>query len=312
MSIPRRRIFVHLAYLDDSDTKGKASQWQVMSGVIVEDKNFKLIEYGMSAIQELLVPADRLAAFEEFHACELYGGYGVFEGIGQEQRFDAIRRLLDLIRMAGLSVVYGAVDLARLRNKVYASADPLDISFRICLNGIHQWTQDHIVDQIQLGAEDFSLSSIVRPMVETWFNELMILIVDECPDRKIRDALQKSFRNLRSPRIRSSEPALIHFHDDMYFGDSRYSIGIQLADLCSYFIARHLQGDSEIQSFYEMIEPHIVHSQIEPEVKNVAPIEGVPAIRHDDEQALEGSTQRDQEETGSGESGEGGKAPTQG
>jgi hypothetical protein len=44
----------------------------------------------------------------------------------------------------------------------------------------------------------------------------------------------------------------------MYFGDSKYSIGIQIADLCSYFIARRLAGDSETEHFYKMIEPQII------------------------------------------------------
>lgn len=58
---------------------------------------------------------------------------------------------------------------------------------------------------------------------------------------------------------------LFHFHDDMYFSDSRYSIGVQLADLCAYFIARHLNGDSETEGFYKMIQPHIVFSKSYPE-----------------------------------------------
>ncbi len=82
---------MHLAYLDDSDTKAKAFKWQVMSAVIVEDDAFKMTEIGMSSIPERLMSAEKLAKFEEFHASELYGGYGPFEGIDQDRRFDAIR-----------------------------------------------------------------------------------------------------------------------------------------------------------------------------------------------------------------------------
>ncbi len=91
------RSFVHLAYLDDSDTKSKSAKWQVMSGVIIEDNYFKVVELAVGTVPALLVSADKLSAFEEFHACELYGGYGVFEGIDQATRFEAIRRLLELI-----------------------------------------------------------------------------------------------------------------------------------------------------------------------------------------------------------------------
>jgi hypothetical protein len=85
---------------------------------------------------------------------------------------------------------------------------------------------------------------------------------------KSRILSTKPFRTLRGATTTSPGPGneLLHFHDDMYFGDSRYSIGIQLADLCAYFLARHLEGDLEIQGFYEMVSPHIVFSQVHPNV----------------------------------------------
>jgi len=262
---------VHLAYLDDSDTKAKELKWQVMSGVIIEAKQFKLAEIAVSTIPELLMPAEKLSQFEEFHACELYGGYGVFAGIDQERRFDAISRLLWLIEMAGLHVVYGAVDLDKLRNEIYASADALDIAFRICVRGIDGWATQHVESQVtdKLGdnAENYTIERMIPHIFEGVMDELVILIVDEC-DTKIKSTLQKSFRSLRPQRKPPHTTAPFNnFHDDMYFGDSRYSIGIQLADLCSYFIARHLSGDGEIDNFYEMIEPHIVYSQIHPPLK---------------------------------------------
>ena len=93
------------------------------------------------------------------------------------------------------------------------------------------------------------------------------MVVDDC-DNKTKNSLHKTFRTLRAATATSPGPGneLLHFHDDMYFGDSRFSIGIQLADLCAYFIARHLEGDLEIQGFYEMVSPHIVFSQVHPNV----------------------------------------------
>lgn len=260
---------MHLAYLDDSDTRQKPSKWQVMSGVIIEDKKFKLTETGVAIVPELLMPADKLPQFEEFHACELYGGYGIFEAIDQDVRFEAIRRLLATIEMAELSVVYGAIDLARLQHEIYASADPLDISFRICVEGIQEWGVQDINNRItaKLGEDiqNYTLERMTPHVVDGILEELVILIVDEC-DKKPKETLQRSYRALRPSRILAKDKPFSHLHDDMYFGDSRYSIGIQLADLCSYFIARHLTGDTETKSFYEMIHPHIVHSQIHPPI----------------------------------------------
>ena len=251
---------MHLAYLDDSDTKKKSLKLQVVSGVIIEDKSFKILEISMRSIRSELVPLEKLEEFKEFHACELYGGHGVFAGIPQEKRFDAIRSLLQLLEMEeGLPVVYGAVDIAKGKREIYGSADPLDVAFRICMKEVYEWVRQRSVR--------FDLEKDEDAALQAWFEELVILIVDDC-DPKQRNMLQSSFRNLRHPVQLSPDAPLMerlpHFHDDMFFGDSRFSIGIQLADLCSYFIARYLDGDTEIAPFYDMIEPHIVYGQLYP------------------------------------------------
>ncbi len=56
-----------------------------------------------------------------------------------------------------------------------------------------------------------------------------------------------------------------HLHDDMYFGNSQESVGLQLADLCSYFIVKHLEGNQATEGFFKIIEKQIVYSRIEPE-----------------------------------------------
>jgi hypothetical protein len=51
----------------------------------------------------------------------------------------------------------------------------------------------------------------------------------------------------------------------MYFGSSKDSVGIQLADLCAYFVAKHLENnDPEAESFYQIFSELIVHSEIAP------------------------------------------------
>ena len=251
---------MYLAYLDDSDTKKRPIKIQVMSGVIIRDVSFKMFDIAMRTIRDGLVPDDRLDSFEEFHAAELYGGYGVFEGIEKEKRFAAITKLLKLLEIEGTAVVYGAVDITKTKREVYGSADPLDIAFRICIHEIYEWVRKQIFSSEEMGEDE---------QMERWLNALVLLIVDDC-EKKQRDVLQNSFRNLRHPlpslgQKMATGERLVHFHDDVFFGDSRYSVGIQLADLCSYFIARHLQGDEEISSFYELIQPNIVFGQLYPD-----------------------------------------------
>jgi len=250
---------VYLAYLDDSDTKAKTRKFQVVSAVILKDTAFKLAGIGMSAVSEVLMGEVNCDRFKEFHACELYGGYKTFEGINQELRFSAIKYLLGMLTKMEMAVVYGSVDLEVLKKDVYGSADPVDVCFRQCIAGIESWASDRAQSDVAVelwNEADQDNEKINKLLFESMINKLVILIADEC-DGKTKNTLQQSFRHLRtSPRQLDT-----CFHDDMYFGDSRYSIGIQLADLCSYFIARHLEGDTEIEGFYKMIEPRIYRQQ---------------------------------------------------
>jgi len=64
---------------------------------------------------------------------------------------------------------------------------------------------------------------------------------------------------------KESRSLLLNIHDGMYFGDSKESVGIQLADLCSYFIAKHLEKDAAGDGFYLKIKDYITDSKVEPE-----------------------------------------------
>jgi hypothetical protein len=242
-----------------------------MAGVLIEDRSFTMLECAVTGVRNdliPLIPEEKLSKFEEFHACELYGGYGVFEGIDQDKRFEAIHRLLFCLKFGNCSVVYGGVDMDALGDEIYASADPLDISFRICVKGIRSWIDEkilgHAASEIpdEMPKDDDMMTTVLVKLIVPWLEELIILIVDDC-DKKMKTSLYNSFRSLRLG-VASPTNKLHYFHDDMYFGDSRYSIGIQLADLCSYFIARHLEGDSEIRGFFDMIQPYIVFSETHP------------------------------------------------
>lgn len=257
-----RRSFVHLAYLDDSDTKQKKKKWQVLSAVVIEDHQFPRLEVVLDFVREDLIPPEKIDEFEEFHACELYGGYGVFEGIDQDKRFDAIRLLLTNLKLTKASVIYGAVDLVAMQSNIYGSAEPLDVAFRTCIKGVRECVRDAMESSIGPAVAacedaDAKAKAYQAAMKAQFLERLAILIIDDFPDRKLKELLSRSFRGMRGKNFS-------HFHDDVYFGDSRYSIGIQMADLCSYFIARHLEGDEETEPFYEMIKPYLAFSETHP------------------------------------------------
>jgi Protein of unknown function (DUF3800) len=247
---------VHLAFLDDSGTHpDKKTKFQVMTGVIIEGWEFRDIELVMGVMVEELVPEERRHKFEEFHAWELFGGCNAFEGVDQQQRFDAVQSILYAVADRKAPIVYGAVDIAKLAAKIYSSADPLDICFRLCIQGIDLWASQHIRSPIATNSKELQDA---QPLV--------VLICDDFQHKTVKDSIKKSFRQLRS-KVRPPDydtGKTWHLHDDLYFGNSRDSIGIQLSDLCAYIIRRHLEGDPAVTGFYNTIRECIYSFKVEP------------------------------------------------
>jgi hypothetical protein len=233
-----------LGYTDDSGRFDKKTQtYQVLSIVLVHDKVSETVEHSIGHCVQDVVPEDRLDKFEEFHAWELYGGYGVFDGVDQQKRFEAIKRLLSIISDFKIPVIYGGVNLSLLQQQYYPSANPIDIAFRMCIPRIEE---------------------LMKGKQRNAGSEFTLLIIDEM-DKDKRSRLKQTFRELRKPiRPPNWHPGTWYIHDDMYFGSSKDSLGIQLADLCSYFIAKHLESDSASSGFYDIFRDLIVCEEVGP------------------------------------------------
>lgn len=249
MCMPRRLgEFMFLSYLDDTARAiKKVPTYQILSTVLIHESLFEHLETYVGLVVRDSIPKEKQEAFKEFHACELYGGYGIFEGIEQDKRFEAVTSLLKPFAKFNIPVLYGAVDLKRLRQQPYASASPIDIAFRRCLTGISEF---------MLKQETPAPGPVPK---------IALLIADD-GDPKVKAALRTSFRQLRGFfRPPNFDAGLPHIHDDMYFGSSQDSIGLQLADLCSYFVGKHLENDQAAEGFYEMFKDQIVYSRLDPE-----------------------------------------------
>lgn len=195
----------------------------------------------MGFVVQDLIPPDKIEQFQEFKACELYHGIGAFKDIDERPRFDAIQALLVTVKNFKLPIIYSAVDKKKLAKMAIGGANPVDVAFRMCARGINQW--------MSLNDE----------------NGLGLFIMDETDDKPLKGALIKSFQimrsNLRPPYLHAE---LWHIHDDMYFGDSRYSMGLQLADLCAYFIGRRLRFRGD-EVFFSHIASQLICSKVEPD-----------------------------------------------
>jgi len=237
---------VYLAYADD--TADRDAGLAMVGAVVIHDDQFANMENVAGIVVEGLIPPDRYAQFEEFHAVELYGGHGVFDGIPQPERFKAIRTLLNAVRSFEMTFVYAAVDTRALAKSAYGSANPIDVAFRMCALGLENQMFLTELDKKHPG--------------------LCLVIMDETKDGALKKQLKSSFNSVRGrlSTLRDTGRRLWHIHDDMYFGDSRDSVGIQIADLCSYFVARKLKMKLDAtEEFYDLFSGRVVCAKAEPE-----------------------------------------------
>ncbi len=238
---------VYLIFADDAGSSGdnlqdKCAPFQVVCAIVMDDRSFATSENTMGVFARLGHAYDlQIAPNFEFHAHQLFRGRGTFAQWPSEQRLTIFRDCMSLLEAFGVPIIYGAVNKAKLRVEAYRSANPLDTSFRLCAQGIEEWFTRHAP------------------------HSLGLLILDECDD-ETKHRLKKSFRELRRRSFvdsKESEPNLSHLIDDIYFGNSADSIGIQLADMCGFLIARHLAGKQDSEHLYRIIASRI-HGEVFP------------------------------------------------
>jgi hypothetical protein len=251
--------FMFLAYIDDSGTQNKNQPFQLMTAVIIPDTAFRSSELVASASLKAFIPhadfAQFTKKFKEFKGSDLFGGYGAFDGISEEIRFSIMGALLALVRNDKFPVIFGALDKAEWNERKsrdgdlfkYGAVEPVDICFRTCLKGINEFV---------------SLN---------WPSEFAMPIADSPSDGDTKELLKKAFYNYRQRLSVGELNNLPYLHDDMYFGDSKYSVGIQLADLCGFVVSRWLSKDERIERFYKLIENQIMYSRIEPKGETIHP-----------------------------------------
>ncbi len=245
--------FVYLAYIDDAGTD-EHSPVVMCGAVIVFPEAFGHLEnlHG-TAITQMIAINEIEDKFKEFKASELYNGTGPFAGIDEKQRFQAIRVLLTALNMKKFPYIYAAIDRKKLIHSPMGSAQPFDVAFRFCALGVEEWARNMHPQEpgtLRVDLKDFYL-----------------MILDDTENKHLKDQLRTTYRLLRTARayLNPSINRLWHAHDDMYFGDSRSSIGIQMADLCNYFMWRRLLNKDGGEEFYEMFSEQAICAKPEPE-----------------------------------------------
>jgi hypothetical protein len=233
---------VNLAYCDDSKDGGDLA---VMGSVVLSEDAFHMVEKYLSVVRDHLVPEVCRRDPFEFKASALFNGQPPFEGIGRDVALDIFRAATVVVGNITLTpIFYGAVNIRDLKKGPFATAEPLDVAFRGCLEGFQKW----VAEKSDTG-------------------EMLMVVCDDSSHQNLKKQLRQSYRRYRGSV--GSEYFADYglaglIHDDLYFGDSKYSVGLQLADICSYIVLRHLQGKEDTEFLYSLIKKSIYHAVYEP------------------------------------------------
>ena len=261
---------MHLAYFDETGIDGYSSV--VMFGaLIVPTGTFGAASVMHHNAVRQVLPASDLDDFQEFHASALYLGKDFFEGIDESKRFLAILTLLAAVRAEKMPFIYAAVDrrkFAATHPPPFGANKPLHAAFHMCLLGVEEWaTQNH-------SRPDNPPNTKILDWEDTY-----LCILDNCENNNLKKEYRNTYRTLRRkhPFAGSPNNRLWHAHDDMFFAESTDSLGLQIADLCNYFVRLHLEGISEKDgvlhlegmakknAFYELISPQVICAKPSPE-----------------------------------------------
>jgi hypothetical protein len=279
---PRKREVlseVFISYIDDSGSIDKRNKFQLMTAVLVVDTKFGDTEALSAGSLAALIPPQKQGEFyekfQEFKGSELFNARGPFEGMDKQLCLKIMQFMLLLVGSFKLPVIFGALDKAKWEKEesgsgtlfAYGGTNPYDICFRGCLKGVATYIEHNHPNTFALVISDWYQDEKFRTLLTNSFADFRKRFRPTSHDLETAHDITRSESNT-TINVVHTVPAnnMRYLHDGMYFGDSRYSIGIQLADLCGYVISKHLGNDPDpdLQRFYALIEPQVMYSRIEP------------------------------------------------
>ncbi len=185
-------------------------------------------------IQEHL--PSKAAAGREFHTHDLFGQ------LSRPNYKNLLVGLLQTLVKFKIPVFYGAVHRKGMRERMHAM-------------GFH-WKDRNILRMTQ-GFAFYMCAHRVETDFHTFApNERLLWIADHA-DAAI--VMKEFLRFTQKEPLVENMPTtrLDHIIDTLYFGDSKDSRALQLADACNYVIRRFLAGKANAEPYYRIIQPQI-------------------------------------------------------
>ncbi len=236
--LPISPKLMRIVYFDEAGIASEAQEpITVVAGVIVDaDRHWLLLEQQIALLLSEYIPVEDRKNFE-FHAKNLFSGSVYLnKHMGRAKRHELLSRFASLLPTNDIPVLYGAIDRAGLRranSAMIGGGRELGICFLVAMAKTEIWFQDNAPQEVGL------------------------CIADETKTKAPLKSLMRQFRN--EPLVEEIvQSQFHHLIDTISFNGSEESLGLQLADVASFLIKRHLMGKADSEPFFKIIEPQVV------------------------------------------------------
>lgn len=220
---------MHLLYLDESGKSGPkdyAQPWYVLGGLIVPEADWQAIERDLNERIDAIVPPPRPDSWE-LHMSLLYHRKGPFAGMPAGDRFGLVDAVFDVIDAYELTLIFVGVDKKAHRTK-YTQPEPVEnIAYKLMLERFDTY-------------------------VGKRGSELGLVVCDE--QKEIEMATRQAHSRYR--RHGTGMAKINHVIETPFFTPSHWSRPLQMIDVATYYVARHLRG-ATTASYWGRIEQRL-------------------------------------------------------
>lgn len=205
----------------------------VAATIVQADQQWGRIETDIkNIISDLVLERDRDTF--EFKASKL------FAQLSKGNNEQILRRFLSIFNDHKLPIAVGAIDRLSLKESMKKES------------------QKNLTQSVGQTTAFLICAAFVEQTFMSYFpSEKGLWIADETRSKM---PMKASLRRYQKFTAMIDVPAthFDHIIDTVYFGDSRESRGIQLADACNFFVKKHLMKSLPAERFYEIIKGRIV------------------------------------------------------
>jgi len=216
---------VQLLYLDESGKSGPTDYtqpWYVLGGLILPEDRWQAVEADLNAAIEAIVPAPRPDDWE-LHMSLIAHRKKHFSQMSEKDRFELVDAVFDVMEWHDLRLIFVGIDKEKHRKK-YSYPDPVeDVAYMFMLERFNYCVA-------RLGT-------------------LGLVVADEQKEIEI------STRNAHSRYRRhgTGMAQIDHVIETPFFTPSHWSRPLQMIDVATYYVARHLRG-ATTASYWGRIE----------------------------------------------------------